>query len=181
MEAGKFTRWQVFALVLLRVFIGWHFLYEGIDKLMEPNWSASGFLLQARGPFAGLFHWMASSPDVLGYINLLNIWGLILIGSGLILGGFTRIASAAGLVLILLYYFCNPPFVGYFYSLPAEGSYLIINKNLVEAAALLVTLVLCSGRFYGLDQITHKLVAGRRAPVNASAGAAVAASANRQQ
>jgi thiosulfate dehydrogenase [quinone] large subunit len=176
METGKFTRRQVFALVLLRIFIGWHFLYEGIAKLMKPNWSASGFLLQARGPFTGLFHWMANSPEVLRYVDLMNIWGLILIGLGLILGAFTRIASAAGLLLILLYYFCNPPFVGYFYSLPSEGSYLIINKNLVEAAALLVTFVLYSGRFYGIDHIIHKFLAGRRGTATASASAVMAAS-----
>jgi thiosulfate dehydrogenase (quinone) large subunit len=165
METGKLTRLQMVALALLRILIGWHFLYEGIAKLMKPSWSASGFLLQARGPLANLFHWMANSPEVLRYVNLMNIWGLILIGAGLILGCFTRTAGGAGLLLILLYYFCNPPFVGYFYSIPAEGSYLIINKNLVEAAALLVTMVMASGRFYGIDLIFHKLWAGRRGAV----------------
>jgi len=165
METGKFTRLQMVALALLRIFIGWHFLYEGTAKLLKPNWSASSFLLQARGPLSGLFHWIANSPEMLGYANFLNIWGLILIGLGLILGCFTRTASGAGLLLILLYYFCNPPFVGYFYSLPSEGSYLIINKNLVEAAALLVTLVLCGGRCYGFDQIIHKFLAGRQSAI----------------
>jgi thiosulfate dehydrogenase [quinone] large subunit len=149
---------QIFALVLLRVLIGWHFLYEGVAKLMKPNWSASGLLLQARGPFAGLFHWIAGSPQVLDTVNKMNIYGLILIGLGLILGCFTRTAAGAGLLLILLYYFCNPPFVGYFYSLPSEGNYLIINKNLVEAAALFVTLAAASGRFFGFDQILHQLL-----------------------
>jgi thiosulfate dehydrogenase (quinone) large subunit len=162
METGKFTRLQIIALALLRMLIGWHFLYEGIAKLMKPNWSAASFLMQARGPLAGLFRWMANSPDLLVYVNLLNIWGLILIGLGLILGVLTRTASGAGLLLILLYYFCNPPFVGYFYSLPSEGNYLIINKNLVEAAALLVTLAFGAGRFYGIDQILHKLRIARK-------------------
>ena len=158
MERERFTRMQIFALVLLRVLIGWHFLYEGVAKLMKPNWSASGLLLQARGPFAGLFHWIAGSPQVLDTVNKMNIYGLILIGLGLILGCFTRTAAGAGLLLILLYYFCNPPFVGYFYSLPSEGNYLIINKNLVEAAALFVTLAAASGRFFGFDQILHQLL-----------------------
>jgi len=121
METTNLTRLQMVALALLRILIGWHFLYEGIAKLMKPNWSASSFLLQARGPLAGLFHWMANSPEILRYVNLMNIWGLILIGVGLILGCLTRTASGAGILLILLYYFCNPPFVGYFYSIPAEG------------------------------------------------------------
>jgi thiosulfate dehydrogenase (quinone) large subunit len=163
METAKYTQLQMVALALLRVVIGWHFLYEGIAKLLKANWTASGFLQQARGPLAGLFHWMAGNAEVLNYVNLLNIWGLILIGTGLIVGCLTRTASAAGILLILLYYFCNPPFVGYFYSIPAEGSYLIINKNLVEASALLVTLAMASGRFYGIDQVFHKLRAARHA------------------
>lgn len=165
METGKYTQLQMFALALLRVLIGWHFLYEGLAKLLKSNWSAVGFLQQARGPLAGFFHWLAGNPEVLRYVDLMNIWGLILIGLGLMLGCLTRTASGAGLLLILLYYFCNPPFVGYFYSLPSEGNYIIINKNLVEAAALLVTLALGSGRFYGIDQIFHKLRAGRQGAV----------------
>ena len=166
METGKFTTLQMIALALLRILIGWHFLYEGVVKLMKPDWSSSSFLLQARGPLAGFFHWISNSPEALRYADLMNIWGLILIGLGLMLGCFTRVASGAGLLLILLYYFCNPPFIGYFYSLPSEGSYLIINKNLVEAAALLAILVLHSGRYYGIDQILHKLFAGwRRATI----------------
>lgn len=155
MEAEKLTRLQMTAIALLRVLIGWHFLYEGLAKLLKPNWSASSFLLQARGPLAGWYHWIAGNPDVLAAVNLLNIWGLILIGLGLMLGCLTRAAGTAGLLLILLYYFCNPPFVGYFYSLPSEGNYLIVNKNLVEAAALLVIVVMQAGRYYGMDRIIH--------------------------
>jgi thiosulfate dehydrogenase (quinone) large subunit len=162
MKTPNLTRLQMSALALLRVLIGWHFLYEGVAKLMKPNWSAAGLLLQSRGPLAGWFHWIANSPEVLRVVDLMNIWGLILIGAGLILGCFTRTASGAGLLLILLYYFCNPPFIGYFYSIPSEGNYLVINKNLVEAAALWVTLTACSGRYYGLDLILHRLLDGRR-------------------
>jgi thiosulfate dehydrogenase (quinone) large subunit len=92
---------------------------------------------------------------VLANVNLLNKWGLTAIGLGLILGCFTRLAAASGLLVILLFYLCNPPFVGYFYSIPTEGSYLIVNKNLVELAALAVILVTNSGRAAGLDRIIH--------------------------
>ena len=52
--------------------------------------------------------------------------------------------------------------MGYFYSLPTEGSYLIVNKNLVELCALVVILVTGSGRFAGLDRILHALFFARR-------------------
>ena len=161
------SRAQMATIVVLRVLIGWHFLYEGLSKLTTPAWSAAGYLTQSRGPFAGLFRWMAADPNVLANVNLLNKWGLTAIGLGLILGCFTRTAAVSGLVVILLFYLCNPPFVGYYYSIPAEGSYLVVNKNLVEAAALAVILVTGSGREAGLDRIIHGLL--RRSPRPAAA------------
>jgi len=166
-EGWKLSRAATISIVLLRVAIGWHFLYEGVAKLEKPAWSAAGFLLQSRGVLSGLFRWMAADPNVLAIVNPLNMWGLTLIGLGLIVGCFTRLASAAGILLILLFYLCNPPFVGYFYSIPMEGNYLIVNKNLVELAALAVVLVTGSGRAAGLDRIIHRLL--RRQPRPAEA------------
>jgi thiosulfate dehydrogenase [quinone] large subunit len=158
---------QMFTVVALRVMIGWHFLYEGLSKLTADGWSAKGFLLQSRGPLAEMFRWMAADPERLATVDQLNMWGLTLIGLGLILGCFTRLASAAGILVILLFYLCNPPFVGYFYSIPTEGSYLIVNKNLVELAALAVILVTGSGRAAGLDRIIHGLLRKRDRPTEA--------------
>ena len=158
------SRSQMTAIVVLRVLIGWHFLYEGLSKLTTPGWSASGYLSQSRGPLAAFFKGMAADPSVLANVNLLNKWGLTAIGLGLILGCFTRTAAASGLVVILMFYLCNPPFVGYYYSIPAEGSYLVVNKNLVEAAALVVILVTGSGRAAGLDRIIHGLWRRRTQP-----------------
>ena len=158
---SNYSKWQLTALIILRVLIGWHFLYEGIAKLMKPGWSAAGFLLQAKWIFSGLFNWIAGNPTVLSIVNFLNIWGLILVGLGLILGCFSRIASIAGMGLIILYYLCNPPLVGLYYSIPAEGNYLIVNKNIVEMAALLVLLLFPTGKILGLDHIIHKILSGR--------------------
>jgi thiosulfate dehydrogenase [quinone] large subunit len=163
MKEGTLSNVQMATVVVLRVLIGWHFLYEGLSKLTAPSWSAQGFLLQSRGPFAELFRWMAADPERLAQVNQLNMWGLTLIGLGLILGCFTRLASLSGMLVILLYYLCNPPFVGYFYSIPMEGSYLIVNKNLVELGALAVILVTGSGRAAGVDRIIHRLLHKREA------------------
>jgi len=164
MEDGKLSRGAMLAITVLRVFIGWHFLYEGIAKLSSPSWSAAGYLKQARGPFAGLFKWLAAQPDLLANADLITMWGLTAVGLLLILGLFTRLASLGAIGFIVLFYLCNPPFVGYFYSIPTEGSYLIVNKNLVELGALVVVLVTGSGRFAGLDRIVHGLF-GRRPKV----------------
>ncbi len=163
MEEQNFSRMQTIALVFLRVVIGWHFLYEGVAKMLKPNWSAAGYLMQSRGAFSGVFRWIAGNADILSTVNQMNMWGLTLIGLGLILGCLTRTACVAGILMILLFYLCNPPFVGYFYSIPMEGNYLVINKNIVEVAGLLVVLVTRSGQTFGFDQILHRLFARKAA------------------
>ena len=157
MSERTLSRIPMLAITVLRVLVGWHFLYEGIAKLTAPSWSAAGYLKQARGPFAGLFKWLAGNPDLLANADLITMWGLTLVGVLLILGLFTRLASLGGIGFILLFYLCNPPFPGYFYSIPMEGSYVVVNKNLVELVGLAVVLVTGSGRAAGLDRIIHGL------------------------
>jgi thiosulfate dehydrogenase (quinone) large subunit len=161
MEEAKLSRSALIAITVLRVIVGWHFLYEGIAKLTSSSWSAAGYMRASRGPFAALFRWIANNPQLLDNANLITMYGLTVIGALLILGLFTRLAAIGGIALILLIYLCNPPFVGYFYTIPTEGTYLIVNKNLVELCALAVILLTRSGLFAGLDRIVHGLFFGR--------------------
>ncbi|MBR9999010.1 MAG: DoxX family membrane protein [Cyclobacteriaceae bacterium] len=151
----------------LRIIIGWHFLYEGLVKLLDPNWSSGWYLINAQGYFAGFFHAMASNATVLNIIDILNVWGLILIGLGLMLGIMTRIASISGVVLIGLYYFSNPPFIGYDPGTNVEGHYLFVNKNLVELAALLVFVMLPAKLQFGLDNLFTMVDFSFKSPVKA--------------
>lgn len=153
----EYSNWQLAALITLRVLIGWHFLYEGITKMMNPNWSAASFLLESKWIFAGIFKGIAGNPSVLSVVNVLNTWGLILIGLGLTLGCLSRTTTVAGMALIWLYYICNPPFTGLYYAIPSEGNYLIVDKNLIEMAALFVLLLFPTGHIIGLDHIFDKL------------------------
>jgi len=38
---------------ILRIFIGWHFLYEGLAKLFSP-WSSAGYLMESQWLFSGV-------------------------------------------------------------------------------------------------------------------------------
>lgn len=144
---------QRFILVALRLLIGWNILYEGISKLLISDWSSAGFLNESKWILKGISAWIVSNADVLRVVDFLNTWGLIAIGLGLILGLFTRAAAVSGTILLLLYYLNNPPLIGLEYTLPSEGSYLIVSKTLIEAAALLVLAVFPAGSFAGLDSI----------------------------
>lgn len=154
-NSNNYSKSQLYLLVALRVVIGWHLLYEGIVKLVNPNWSSAGFLLDSQGIFSGFFHSLASNPNVLSVVDTLNIAGLTLIGLGLILGSFTRLATIGGIVLLAFYYLSHPPFVGLQYTMPMEGNYLVVSKNLIELMALCVLLVFPTGTILGLDRINY--------------------------
>ena len=144
---------QIFSLTLLRVLIGWHFLYEGFTKLFSvPGWTAKSYLLGSVGPFAPTFKAMALHPGLLHIIDKLNIWGLILIGLSLFVGLFSRPFKLCGIVLLLLYYFAYPPFTTLFINTPVEGNYWIVNKNLIEIAALFVLFMFPTSQITGLDR-----------------------------
>lgn len=138
------------ALTLMRIAIGWHFLYEGVAKLLETNWTAAGYLQESTGPLAPAFHWLAEQGTLLKVVDQLNIWGLTLVGLCLMLGLATRLSALGGMALLVLYYAANPPLARSFDWVPTEGHYLLVNKNLVELLALGVVLVLPSTAL-GLD------------------------------
>ena len=101
-----------YLLTFLRIVIGWHFLYEGIAKLVISNWSAKTYLMGSKWIFAGVFHYLAASEQIMNVVDFLNIWGLILIGLSLLSGLFVRWSSMAGAVLLLFYFVAYPPIPG---------------------------------------------------------------------
>jgi len=152
-----YTKLQFYTLVVLRMLIGWHLLYEGLVKLLSPGWSSSSFLAESQWILSGLSQWIISHDGVLQTVDFLNTWGLIAIGLGLILGLFSRVAAISGTILLLLYYFNNPPLIGLEYSVPTEGSYLIVSKTLIEAIALWVIAIFPTSRQFGLEYFLDRL------------------------
>ena len=61
---------------------------------------------------------------------------ILLIGLGLFVGLFARLASASGILMLLLFYIANPPFIES--AVPAQGHYFFVNLNLIESGILLV-------------------------------------------
>ncbi len=131
--------------------IGWHFLYEGTIKSLAEKWSAESFLNNTHGFLSGFYHWLAASPDRMATVDFLNIWGLILIGLALFLGLFSRWASIAGALLLLLYYFAYPPFG--IALLGGDGTTYVINQLFIETA-ILVFLFFYKDKGYGIDNLS---------------------------
>jgi thiosulfate dehydrogenase [quinone] large subunit len=144
---------QFYGLVALRLLIGWHILYEGLTKVLNPYWSSVGYLLDSKWIFSGWAETIVSDPTLLTISDFVNMWGLTLVGLCLMLGLFSRYAAIGGIVFILLYYLFAPPLIGLEYSRPGEGSYLTVNKNLIEACALFVLYYFPTSHIIGLDRL----------------------------
>jgi uncharacterized membrane protein YphA (DoxX/SURF4 family) len=160
MKNDNLSRPTGLLLNILRILIGWHFLYEGLSKLAMDGWSSYAYLMESKWLLSGFFHWIIANPTALAITDFLNIWGLILVGAGLFLGFFTRWASLAGIFLLSLYYIANPPFVES--SLPAMGYGFFLNLNLVEAGILAVILFQKKEHIFGIDRIIRRSTALRR-------------------
>jgi uncharacterized membrane protein YphA (DoxX/SURF4 family) len=140
--------WKRILITTLRVAIGWHFLYEGITKLFTPDWSAYNYLMSSTSFMAGFYEALASSPILLKIVDVMNIYGLILIGLALFLGIVIRYAAAAGALMLTLYYFAYPPFGPTIYG-GLEGNLFIVNRLFIEAIALIL-LASIKDKGYGL-------------------------------
>jgi thiosulfate dehydrogenase (quinone) large subunit len=153
MTSQQLSAMQGKTLVMLRVLIGWHFLYEGVIKAYNPSWTAKGYLLSASilKPF---FTWLASE-SLISTIDFLNIAGLIAVGMSLLLGLKVRWGCIAGILLLAFYYLAHPPFSSLPQG-PAEGSYWVVNKNLIEMAALLVIYQFPLTMVFGLEGLFSK-------------------------
>jgi len=131
------------SLFLLRLALGWLMLYAGITKVLDPKWTAAGYLANAK-TFANLYQWLAS-PANIGWVNFINQWGLTLLGVSLILGIGVRLSSVLGAVLMLLYYF---PVLEFPY---LEHAYLV-DEHIIYALVLVFFAVIRAGRYYGLEE-----------------------------
>ncbi|MDM8004812.1 MAG: DoxX family protein [Phycisphaerae bacterium] len=58
-----FTGWTIALLVILRIFIGWHFFIEGVYKLCQPDWRATSYLVASAGPFREYFRMFVKDVD----------------------------------------------------------------------------------------------------------------------
>jgi thiosulfate dehydrogenase [quinone] large subunit len=186
------------ALVLLRIAIGWHFLYEGLTKVEKGGWSSKGYLVNATGPLADHFKGMVVDPatgeertQLIAVMDALVIAGLIGCGASLILGLFTRAGCLAGMAMLTMFYLSSPPLEAFqppyaktapdgstvFVAKPkpaqVEGNYMIVNKNMVEFLALAVLLFAGTGHWAGLDWLVRRIITGR-APGEAAAPAPTA-------
>lgn len=145
------------AAFIVRILIGWHFLHEGISKILQPGWTSQPYLLDSKGPLSWFYIWIAQNPTLTQIADYSNIILLTSIGLLLIIGLLERPASIGAMVLLSFYFFSHPPFPGITYMLPPEGNYLFVDKNLIELAAVWLLYHLPTGHYLGLGRLISSL------------------------
>ena len=136
---------QKVSLFLLRIGLGFFFFYAGFTKIIDPSWSAAGYIGVAKNFTA--FYQALLSPNLLPIINILNAWGLTLLGLSLITGLFTRLSAILGIVLMALYYLALP--------LPYPNTHaLVIDDHIILILALLVIINFHAGKVWSLTKQT---------------------------
>ncbi|MDX9756513.1 MAG: DoxX family membrane protein [Sulfurimonas sp.] len=159
---NNYSKPQLSFLLVLRFLVGWHILYEGMSKVFNPQWSSLRFLQESQWILSGFSKWIISNAQVLLVVDFLNTWGLVAIGLGIILGFLFKPAAISGALLLFTYYLNAPPLIGFEYSLPADGSNLIVNKTLIEAIVLIGLSLFPTNKTYGLDYFTCYMLKNKK-------------------
>lgn len=130
-------------IVTLRLLLGWFMLFAGIEKVLDPHWTASGFLLNAK-TFPEFYAWFGS-PMNTWWVDPLNAWGITLVGVALLLGVAIRPAAWAGAALMILYYFPQNVF-------PAVPHGYIVEEHIIYAVAFVLVAVCPAAHRFGLSK-----------------------------
>ena len=125
-------------IAAMRIAIGWHFLYEGLWKIMQKDgWSCLAYIGTAQGPFASVFRWIAAESWLVAIGDWAVMLGLMVIGISLITGAYARIAAILGVAFLMIFFCCQPPAPFGEMSSGADGRFFLLDRNVTEAAGLL--------------------------------------------
>ncbi|MGM0398752.1 MAG: DoxX family protein [Halobacteriota archaeon] len=140
--------WAAYWLAFVRILTGWYIFRSGLTKILDWPFDASGYLLQgsAGTVLEPLLVFVGNTGPLLAVTNFMVPVGELLIGVGLIFGGFVRLASFFGALLMGFFYFTNADW--------AAGAFTI------EIAAMLLFMTLAvfgAGRVFGIDRYLESM------------------------
>lgn len=135
--------WAAYWLAFLRILTGWWVLNSGLGKVLEWPFQAKGYLLNASGGtvLEPVLVFVGNTAPLLAFTEFMVPVGEVLIGVGLIFGGFVRLASFFGTFLMGLFYFTNADWA-------ASG----IGSELMGMLLFITIALFGAGRVLGVDQ-----------------------------
>lgn len=146
------TKKVMIVATTLRMLFGWFMTFAGLEKVLDPSWTAKGFLLGAK-TFPAFYAWFAE-PMNTWWVDPLNAWGITLIGVALLLGVAVRPAAWAGAVLMILYYFPQNFF-------PNVSHGYIVEEHIIYTTTLILIAVFPQAQQFGLGNMLRRTFLGR--------------------
>ncbi|MCJ7478704.1 MAG: DoxX family protein [Candidatus Nanohaloarchaeota archaeon QJJ-7] len=139
-------RWVGYSILALRLVMGWTLFYGGVTKLMDPGWSAAGYLsgVAASNPFQTI--WTVLANEWLWLVDPLNAWGLTLVGLGLMAGALVRWNAFWGSVLMAFYWISSFPL----------SHAMVVDYHVVYIFLLFGLGTFGAGRLFGLDSYLER-------------------------
>ena len=133
--------------VVLRLVMGWIFLWAGLDKVVN-GFTAAGFLQNATsGPFQEQFAAWGADSAALAVIDPLVAYGQVLMGLAMIFGVATRAALFCGGIMMFLFYIAQFP--------PEHNPF--VDYYVVYIVVYLMLGALGAGRIFGLGGVLENL------------------------
>jgi thiosulfate dehydrogenase (quinone) large subunit len=163
------------ALAILRVFVGFIFLWAFLDKTFGLGFTTSGakawinggsptsgFLGHvAEGPFRTFFLGLAGSPVV----DFLFMLGMLAVGVALILGIGLRLSAIAGSLIMVLMWAAEWPMASLtFDGQPTASTNPFVDYHLIYALAIIVCALFAAGHTWGFGRIWESTSLVKRLP-----------------
>ena len=168
------TRGLQRSVAVLRVLVGWTFLWAFLDKALalgfttgraedgtidffsnagwffggSPTAGAVGFAL--KGPFADNIQSVTgytmgpAGPQVAAWLDWLYMGSMLLIGLGLIFGVMTRLAAVGGIIWMSVFYLGTAIW-------PEHNP--VVDDHVLTVAVLVTLILANAGRYYGLGKV----------------------------
>jgi uncharacterized membrane protein YphA (DoxX/SURF4 family) len=130
-------------IFLLRLALGLNFLYLGLSTVF---WSDVREQLGGRS-FGDLYAWLAGVSNA-SSLQTIFAWAFLLIGACLIIGLIVRLASIAGIALVITSIVPN-------LSYQHLGIGQFVNDGVIAIVCLLLLFVANAGTYLGADQFFH--------------------------
>jgi thiosulfate dehydrogenase [quinone] large subunit len=131
-------------ILLMRLAMGWIFVYAASHQVLVPGFSIAGFLGSTK-----TFHWLFApftAPGTDAVLSFLVSYGHLLIGLSLITGLMVRISGAFGIAMMVLYWMAHMDF-----PYISDTNYLLVDPHVLFALTLGLLVAVRAGHIYGLD------------------------------
>lgn len=131
-----------YAIVGMRIALGWVFFHAGVARLLDPGWSVGQFVgsVPPSNLFVQQWSWLGTHAGWL--LALLLTVGFAVVGAGLLFGAFLRASALVGAGLM-----------GLTWTAALSLSTGVVTQHLVYVPVLFGLGALGAGRLAGLDAL----------------------------